>query len=198
MRRSQLSAIGLLFSSVALSAACSSMQASAKREPLVVPPAPPRVIAPVPAPPSEEPVAVHEPVPPLPRAPRPSRETPRTDPKPAPPGDAQVPVGPTEAESQPKPATPAPAPVAPAPELRTVETPDDGEATRQVRDTIERAGRTLAGIDYRALPKPSQVQYDMAKRFIEQSEEALKTRNFTAAKLMAEKAATIAKELSGR
>lgn len=198
MRRSQLSAIGLLFSGVALSAACSSMQASARREPLVVPPAPPRVIAPAPTPPTEEPVAVHEPVPPLPRPSRPARETPRADPKAPASAEPPVPVGPTEAESQAKPAAAASAPGVPAPELRTVETPDDVEATRQVRDTIERAGRTLSGIDYRALPKPSQVQYDMAKRFIEQSEEALKARNFTAAKLMAEKAATIAKELSGR
>jgi hypothetical protein len=67
-----------------------------------------------------------------------------------------------------------------------------------VRDAIELAGRTLSRIDYRALPKPSQIQYDMAKRFIEQSEEALKVRNYTAAQLMAEKAGTIAKELSGR
>ena len=65
-------------------------------------------------------------------------------------------------------------------------------------DPPPKAGRTLAQIDYGKLTKPSQLQYDMAKRFIEQSEEALKAKNFTAAQLMAEKAETIAKELSGR
>jgi hypothetical protein len=82
--------------------------------------------------------------------------------------------------------------------LRTVETPDEAKALQLLNETISRAGRTLSTIDYRALPRPSQIQYDMAKRFIEQSEEAMKTRNYTAAQLMAEKAATIAKELAGR
>ena len=53
---------------------------------------------------------------------------------------------------------------------------DPALATRNVRETMERAGRTLAQIDYGKLTKPSQLQYDMAKRFIEQSEEALKAK----------------------
>jgi hypothetical protein len=195
--RSLLLSSSFLILNSAMAASCASVGgASAKREPLMVPPAPPRVIAPAPEPATETPVSEYEPVPPLPRASRPSRETPRAEPKPASTETTAVPPGPTEAGSQNKPV--APAPGVPAPELRTVETPGDAQATRQVRDAIERALRTLAGIDYRALPQPSQVQYDMAKRFIEQSEEALKARNFTAAQLMAEKAATIAKELSGR
>ena len=171
---------------------------SAKREPLVVPPAPPRVIAPV-AEPEEESVigGEREPVPPLPRPQRPRDvNVPRAaEPKPP----QQGAPGPTEAESQVKtPVTPAAAPVSPAPELRTIDTPDPAQAVRRVRDTLERAGRTLAQIDYGKLPKPSQLQYDMAKRFIEQADEALKAKNFTAAQLMAEKAETIAKELAGR
>jgi hypothetical protein len=132
-----------------------------------------------------------EPVPELPRRSRtsPRENVPRNDPKP--PQQGAPPP-----EEEPKPA--APAPVAPTPELRTIDTLDPAAATRQVRDSMERAGRTLAQIDYGKLPKPSQLQYDMAKRFIEQSEEALKNKNFTAAQLMAEKAETIARELAGR
>jgi hypothetical protein len=185
----------LLIVALATSGCLTTRAADAKREPLVMPPAPPRVIAPTPEPPQEEPVAEPEPVPPLPRVSR-TRENPRPESKPTTTSEPAPPPGPTEAESASRP--PAPANSAPAPELRTVETPDDGKASQLVRDTLTRANRTLSTIDYRALPRPSQIQYDMAKRFIEQSEEAMKTRNYTAAQLMAEKAATIAKELSGR
>lgn len=167
--------------------------ATATKEPLVVPPAPPRVIAPIPEPQDEQvPGGEPEPVPELPRQSRttPRENAPRTEPKPP----QQGMPGPTEAEA--KPSTQPPA--APAPELRTIDAGDPVRATRQVRDTMERAGRTLGQIDYGKLPKASQLQYDMAKRFIEQSEEALKAKNFTAAQLMAEKAETIARELSGR
>lgn len=189
------SPIACLVLSLTLASACTTTRgATARHEPLVVPPPPPRVIVHEPEPPAEVPVTEQEPVPQLPRASRPSREAPRSDAKSSTVTDATPAPGPSEAEAAAK----TPATVTPAPELRTVETPDDARATRLVRDTIERAGRTLGVIDYRALPKPSRVQYDMAKRFIEQSEEALKVRNYTAAQLMAEKAATIAKELSGR
>ncbi len=189
----------VLLSLIVFSSACTTTKAaSAKREPLVVPPAPPRVIAPVEEPQDESVTGVErEPVPPLPKPPR-SRESGAarsTEPKPP----QQGAPGPTEAESQVKPQPSAPAPpVTPAPELRTIDTPDPAQAHRSVKDTIERAGRTLAQIDYGRLPKSSQLQYDMAKRFIEQADEALKAKNFTAAQLMADKAETIAKELSGR
>jgi hypothetical protein len=196
--RSQFSFIScvlaVFLAALSSSGCMTTKAATAAKEPLVVPPAPPRVIAPAPEPedqavPSGEP----EPVPQLPRQTRtaPRDNAPRSEPKPP----QQGMPGPTEAEAKPP---VAPPPVAPAPELRTIDTTDDAKATRQVRDTMERAGRTLAQIDYGRLAKASQLQYDMAKRFIEQSEEALKNKNFTAAQLMAEKAETIAKELSGR
>ncbi len=186
----------LLVVSFGANACMTTKAATAKREPLVVPPAPPRVIAPVPEPDDESVTGgEREPVPQLPRQSRtaPRENAPRTEPKPP----QQGAPGPTEAEAK-APAPAAPAAVVPAPELRTIDTPDAALATRQVRDIMERAGRTLAQIDYGKLAKASQLQYDMAKRFIEQSEEALKLKNFTAAQLMAEKAETIARELSGR
>jgi len=191
-----LSFVLFVFFVGSLTACVTTKAATAKKEPLVVPPAPPRVIAPMPEP-DDASVTDGEPeqVPPLPRQSRttPRDNAPRSEPKPP----QQGAPGPVEAEA--KPATTAqPPPVTPAPELRTMDTRDPALATRQVRDTMERAGRILAQIDYGKLPKASQLQYDMAKRFIEQSEEALKNKNFTAAQLMAEKAETIAKELSGR
>lgn len=184
-----------VFLAAVLSSACATTKAATvKKEPLVVPPAPPRVIAPIPEPVDESVTTGEpEPVPELPRRSRTSTRdnVPRNEPKPP----QQGAVAPGEEEA--KPAAPPP-PVAPAPELRTIDTLDPAAATRQVRDSMERAGRTLGQIDYGKLPKPSQLQYDMAKRFIEQSEEALKNKNFTAAQLMAEKAETIARELSGR
>lgn len=203
MRRSPfvfLSSFCLLVVISLISAGCETTKAATeKREPLVVPPAPPRVIAPSPEPEEESVIGdEREPVPPLPRPQRTSRDTntPRVvEPKPP----QQGAPGPTEAESQAKPAPAVPAPsVSPAPELRTIDTPDPAQATRRVRDSLERAGRTLSQIDYVKLPKTSQLQYDMAKRFMEQADEALKAKNFTAAQLMAEKAETMAKELLGR
>jgi hypothetical protein len=187
--------IVLAFAVVSSSACVTTKAATEKKEPLIVPPAPPRVIAPLPEPEDEAVTGgEREPVPQLPRQSRtaPRESAPRSEPKPPQQGT------PAPAEAEIKPAPTPPPPVAPAPELRTIDTPDAAKATRQVRDLMERAGRTLAQIDYGKLAKASQLQYDMAKRFIEQSEEALKAKNFTAAQLMAEKAATIAKELSGR
>jgi hypothetical protein len=135
------------------------------------------------------PATLPEPVPPLPRAARAAPQ--RTEPKPA----EQSPETPAAA------ATPAPAPppaTGSTPELRTVEAPDEASATKQVRETLDRANGTLGRVDYRNLSQAAKLQYDMAKRFIEQAEEAVKAKNYTAAQLMAEKADTIAKELSGR
>lgn len=192
-RRRILHSAFLVLISLFASACLTTRAADAKREPLVVPPAPPRVIAPAQEPEEPRPVSEPEPVPPLPRASRTVREAPRSETKPAPAAETAPAPGPTESES-----AVTPPPTAPPPELRTVETPDEAKALQLLNETISRAGRTLSTIDYRALPRPSQIQYDMAKRFIEQSEEAMKTRNYTAAQLMAEKAATIAKELAGR
>ena len=190
------------FAIVLFASACATSQASsAKREPLKVPPAPPRVITPAPEPPEEG--ATPEPVPALPRASRPASREPapaKTEPKPtteAPPQPAaETPV--TPSAPTPTPGATPPSAAAGPPELRTAGTPDDAKASRDVRDALDRAGKLLNSIDYRALSSPSKLQYDMAKRFIEQSEEALRTRNYVAAKLMAEKAETIGRELGGK
>lgn len=177
----------------AMSACATGRAANDRREPLAVPVPPPRVIAPVSEPeqPEQRPASDPEPVPPLPRASRTS--PPRAEPKPV------EPVAPPDASATAAASPAAGSAHAAAPsELRTVEKPDEAHATKQVRDTLDRATGTLGRVDYRNLSQPAKLQYDMAKRFIEQAEEALKAKNYTAAQLMAEKAETIATELSGR
>lgn len=195
---SLISNLSILTVLVASASGCATTKASTtKHEPLQVPPAPPRVITPAPEPPEE--ATLPEPVPALPRATRPApRETSpaKTEPRPVPDAPVQAPPE-TPAASTPVAAAP-PTGAAGPPELKTAGTPDDAKASRDVRDALDRAGKLLNSIDYRALSDASKLQYDMAKRFIEQSEDALKARNYVAAKLMAEKAETIGKELGGR
>lgn len=177
----------LLF--VALGAsACATTQAAApvERPALEVPPVPPRVIEPAPAP-----LAPPEPVPELPPAPaapkpRPAqRDTAKPEPKPETP-----PV-------EPQPAAP-PAAQPAVPPLRTANSPDSAEATRQISDIRNRAKKLLEGTDYQKLSQEQQAQYDNAKRFIDEADEALKAKNFEFARGVAEKAERLARELQGR
>jgi hypothetical protein len=172
--------------------ACASAQAKAPADSpnLDVPPAPPRVIESIPA----QDFALPEPVSDLPAAPA----TPR--PRPAPPRE------PVRSEPKPEPAPPE-QPAAPAasptvppavPQLRTPGSADGAEASRQVRDVIDRAKRTLGLIDYARLNKERRTQYDTAKLLMTQSEEALKSANFDIARNLADKADRIAKELQTR
>lgn len=179
--------------SVLLSASgCASTTAKTRSDPapLAIPEPPPRLIEPLPEvaempPPEPE---RRDPAPAAPRVTRPPRDTQaaRPDPKPDPtkPSDLVVVEGPV--------------PSAPRAELRTPETADEEEAARGVRETLDRASKTLARIDYRTLGKEGQEQYNTAKRFMEQAEEALRARNPIAAKYLAEKADTLAKGLTGR
>jgi len=158
---------------------------------LDVPPAPERDIAPaeVEAPPAPEPPT---PAPESPRAqpprprPAPTREQPRAEPKPepAPPVETPKPV-----EEPPR---------TPATTLQTTPSTAEGELERGVRATLTRASNELNRIDYRVLNADAKIQYDTAKRFIRQADEAVKTKNLVFAKNLADKAATIADQLAGR
>jgi hypothetical protein len=53
-------------------------------------------------------------------------------------------------------------------------------------------------VDYRALNADARIQYDQAKRFVRQADDAIRTKNLVFAKNLAEKAATIAAQLAGR
>jgi hypothetical protein len=155
---------------------------------LDVPPPPERDIerAEVEAPPPPQPPA---PAPESPRTqpprprPAPAREQPRVEPKPEPPVE-----------------TPKPAeePRAPASTLQTTPATVEGELERGVLATLTRATNELNRIDYRVLNADARIQYDTAKRFVRQAEEAVKTKNLVFAKNLADKAATIADQLAGR
>lgn len=174
-----------------LSAACLTgrAQTPAQHPALEVPPPPPRVVEPLP----EEPAARIEPVadlPPPPTAasrarPQPAqpREAPKTEPKPEP-------------TPPPETAAPASPPPNPASQIRTPA--DNSETAQQVRDILDRTAETLGKIDYGGLNQQRRESYDTAKGFMQESEDALKISNFVYAKVLADKADKIAKELQGR
>jgi hypothetical protein len=159
-----------------------------ERPSLEVPPVPARVIEPAPLPsppPGPEPVGDLPPASPTKPKPQPPRDTAKPDPK----------VEAPPAEAAPPPAQPS----APAvPPLRTANTPDSNEATRQIRDINDRAMKTLNTLDYQNLSNERKAQWQNAKLLISQSEDALRASNFEFARNLAEKAERLAKELQGR
>lgn len=160
-------------------AACAHPKAETLPEmpPLVVPAAPDRVI--VPPPPEEPPVlAVPE------QTASPSRPT---RPRPQQPPSSKV---------DPAPAQPAAAPAAGA--LQTTLPANQAEVVRNVRDLLTRAQRDLKRVDYAALNADGKAQYDTARRFVDQAEQALKEQNLVFALTLADKAATIGRSLVSR
>ena len=81
----------------------------------------------------------------------------------------------------------------PTPTLRA-----PGSAEKPIRDRVGIAQRDLARVDYAKLTEDGRAQYEQAKRFIQQAEQALKDQNFVFAATLADKAATLAAELLGR
>jgi hypothetical protein len=121
--------------------------------------------------------------PPRVEAPRPAPEPPR--PEPAPVEAAKPP------EEQPKPAQP------PA-TLQTTPTQREVEVERRVRAMLTQATNDLSHINYQALNADARTQYDTAKGFVRQAEDALRAKNLNFASNLADKAATLATQLSGR
>ena len=168
------------------SSACAKARAETVPDgpPLQMPEPPQRVLAPVEI--QADPAVAPEPdTPPAPAAATP----PRTAPRPA-------------AESRPQPAPPAAVPTPPAPstgprDLRAA-SPANAATERSVRDTLTRAARDIKGVDYNRLSVQGRAQYDQARRFSAQAEEALKERTLLFAATLAEKAESLAAELLGR
>jgi hypothetical protein len=134
------------------------------------------------APPIEGPTPRTTPEPPRAAAPRPER--------PAPPPAAAASETPA-----PNPATPLPVDEPP----RTLQTTANaGPAEQRIRGLLANASRDLSRIDYRALSADAQAQYDIAKRFTEQADEALSKKNIVFAEQLADKAAGLAAQLAKR
>jgi outer membrane biosynthesis protein TonB len=155
--------------------------------PLDMPEPPPRV------------VEVHEPEapPPIPLPEEPVRNTP-TRPRPTPPAaenprPAQPAPPETPAEVKPEELTPRPAPT-----LQTTPTQREEELERRIKGMLGQAMTDLNRINYQNLSSDGRSQYDLAKRFVSQAEEALKAKNLAFASTVAEKAATLAMQLAGR
>ena len=134
------------------------------------------------APPTVEDVPSRAPEP-IPSTPAPP--APRVDREPSPPARSEAPADAGAAT------TPAPAPApTPPPALQTTANPT--EAEQRTRGALENAKRDLGRIDVRRLNSEARSQYDIARRFVQQAEEALKVRNPVFAEQLADKAATLA------
>jgi hypothetical protein len=141
--------------------------------PLALPEEPPRQPVSPPAPPAP-------PVRPAPRAEAPARV--------APPPQVEPPVEPRVADDVPR----------PAPTLQTTPAVAEVEVVRGIRVTIERAAADLKRVNYAALTGDGRTQYDTAKRFIAQAEDALTKRNLVLARSLADKALAVALQLAPR
>jgi hypothetical protein len=176
MMRMRGVAIVLLTASLGACAAKAQVITEAPLPQLDPPPAPPRV------------VAAYEP------EPEPIVLTPAVE--------AAVPVRPpsrpSRPEQKPEPATSTtevvesvsrPAP----PSLTLSPTPgSEAQTAAAIRDLIGRATRDLSRVNSASLNGDGRAQYDTARRFIQQAEEALRSRNIVYAGKLADKAATMA------
>jgi len=154
--------------------------------PLDMPEPPPRV------------VEVHEPEapPPISLPEEPVRSTP-TRPRPTPAAENPRPPQPTPPEpadaAKPEDLTPRPAPT-----LQTTPTQREEELERRIKGMLGQAMTDLNRINYQNLSADGRSQYDLAKLFVSQADDALKAKNLAFASTVAEKAVTLAMQLAGR
>jgi len=87
------------------------------------------------------------------------------------------------------PAAPAPVPAAPTPLEASAKQGELEQNARTLRDSAE---RSLDKIDYKSLSADGKAQFDTAKRFLKQADDALKVKNVVYAWQLADKANTIA------
>ena len=172
---------------IVVGAACTHTppKTSADAAPLQVPPPPAREAGPLAA----------DAPPPLPLPAEPEHTAPSSvlPPRPGPARPAPPPAAATE------PARAAADDAArPAPSLQTAPASGQTEVERAVRTLLARAGADLARVDQRRLSTDARAQYDTARRFIAQADEALRARNLVFAHSLADKAATLAAGLAGR
>ena len=152
--------------------------------PLDIPAPPPREIAILEVEPPPPPPAPEEPVrtqPPRPRPAPPRVEAAKPEPVPETtrrPEEVAKPAGSTT--------------------LQTTPTGAEGELERAIRDALGRAAADLARTDDRGLSADARSQYDTARRFMQQAEDALRVRNLVFGKNLADKAASLAAQLGGR
>jgi hypothetical protein len=159
----------------------------------------------MPAPPAREvqPTETETPQP-VPLVAEPARNAPpraRTTPREAPPRAAEPPK-PELPKIEPPAEAPKPvieeAPRPPSTTLQTAPANTEGEMERGIRASLQKANIDLSRIDYRVLNADAKTQYDTAKRFIRQADDAMRAKNLVFAKNLAEKAAALAAQLGGK
>ena len=177
MRAARLFSLVLLAASLGACAAKAQVRAEAELPLLDPPPAPPRVVAAYPVEPD-----------PLPMAPPTEAATPVKPPA----RPARPDTRPETVANAPEPPEPVARP-APAPSLTLTPSPGSEQQTvAAIRDLLLRAGRDLARVNAASLNTDGRTQYDQARRFLQQAEDALRTKNIVFAGKLADKAATMA------
>lgn len=145
---------------------------------LLPPPPPPRIVAIYVAPEVPAPIEV----PPSPEPAVPSRPQPRpAAPPPAPPA--------APAEEAPAPPPPPALTLTPAPGV-------DAKTEASIRTLLSQVARDLARVNAPGLSADGRTQLEAARRFVQQSEDALKARNLVYAGKLADKAAAMAAVLA--
>ena len=182
----------LVFASGCIRAAA---KATPDAPPLDMPAPPPREVEPS-EPEAPQPVPlVSEPARNAPPRARPAPREPALPrnadaPKPAEPPKVEPPI--VEAPKPPE------EPARPPSTLQTTPATAEGEVERGIRASLSRAIADLNRIDYRMLNADAKTQYDTAKRFIRQADDAMRTKNLVFAKNLADKAAALAAQLGGK
>jgi hypothetical protein len=168
----------LLAASLSACAAKAQVRSEIEVPLLDPPPPPPRVVAeyaepePLPAAPAVEPAAPAKPAPRPPRA-----ENNRQEPA----------ITTTEQPAVEPVARPSP------PSLTLTPTPgSEAQTVTAIRELLGRAARDLSRVNAGTLNSDGRAQFDTARRFLQQAEEALKARNIVFAGRLADKAATMA------
>jgi hypothetical protein len=158
----------------------------------------PALAMPAPPPHDVEPTEVETP-PPVSLATEPAHNTPAR-PRPAAPPRPEPPKAEPAKPEPPVVESPKPPEEPPRPPttLQTTPATAEGEVERGIRASLQRATADLNRVDYRALNADARTQYDTAKRFARQADDAIRVKNLVFAKNLAEKAATIAAQLAGR
>jgi hypothetical protein len=82
--------------------------------------------------------------------------------------------------------------------LQTTPAEREVQVEKHTRDLLARALGDLNRIDYSRLKADARTQYDQARRFISQAEDALLRKNLVFANNLADKASTLAAQLAGR
>jgi len=144
-------------------------------------------------------VEVHEPEapPPISLPEEPVRSTP-TRPRSTPAAENPRPAQPAPPERPADAAKPEDLTPRPAPTLQTTPTQREEELERRIKGMLGQAMTDLNRINYQNLSADGRSQYDLAKRFVSQADDALKAKNLAFASTVAEKAVTLAMQLAGR